>query len=674
MNEGAGKERVAMPLMLSAANLLARLRPWQARALLLVVAAMLSLLIRNVFEKPLTQLEEQVGGLGWLLAPETNDEERISIIQIDEKSLEEVGPWPWSREVMAQLSERLSSAGVQLQLYDITFPEEREGDEAFLAELQQGNAVIAQVPVLSSSMPEAATDSTIRTGVMTHAMNGLVCENFPQASNFVANNAVFSAVPKGHIATLVDSDGAVRRIPAAICVDGQMYPALSISALLTATGTSNWSGSVRDASGLTAPAQWLTLDNYPGLAIPVDDEGFLRVSFRNAPDTYRAFSATDVLNNRIDPELLEGTWALVGYTAFGLVDIVPTPYSGAAAGVELQARILASILDETVPYSPNAEGLFLSLIVLAFAGVLWLLASGHERVGSYALTLAALLFPALMFFAHALLLTNANLWLGWLTPSLFAVLGAALLVLNEYGRVRLERSRVLGNLSSYLPTDVAQEIAYSLPDSSINAQRKDVTLLCADLRNFSAYSESRPPEEPAALLHYFFVKATEIVEKFNGRVHEFKGDCVLAIWDGSDAVSARQALFAALELQETIVEVLPQHPPAGLEPLALGIGIEQGPVLIGSLGPAHRRSHTLLGESVTITMRIQEMTAELAHPILVGECAARQLSDQGLISQGSYLLNGLRNPHILYAPSLPQPEVLATSHTPPLRVLRGGRH
>jgi adenylate cyclase len=156
-------------------------------------------------------------------------------------------------------------------------------------------------------------------------------------------------------------------------------------------------------------------------------------------------------------------------------------------------------------------------------------------------------------------------------------------------------------------------------------------------------------------------------------VHEFKGDSLLAIWDGSDEKAAAHALAAALEMQHTIQDVLPQHPPAGLEPIALGIGFEQGPVLIGSIGPAHRRSHTLLGETVTIALRIQEMTAELACPILVGECAARHLSDHKLQSQGSYLLNGLRIPHTLFAPSSLDMAQKTRSNNPALKVLVGGR-
>ncbi len=655
-------------LPFSLAVLTSRLQPWQGRLVMLVLAGLITLLLPALLPNAFHTLEEQTGNLGWKLSPVTQTEERFNIIAIDEKSLQEVGPWPWPRATMALLSTRLKEAGVQMQIYDVFFPEPREGDAAFVAALQQSKAVLSQVPGLQDSQ------EVIHSGQLDHPVTGLSCSSAVQASNFVGNAQVFSNIAKGHTAPWVDSDGAVRKVPAYVCVGGQAYPALAIGSLLEATSADRWQATIRTGTTLLSPVQQLTLDSYPGLSIPLDAAGNLRVSFRNSPDVYQAFSAADILAGRIDRQALENTWALVGHTALGLSDIVPTPYSGAAPGVELHARILGSILDGNVPYTPRGASLMLMLLSAAFAGLLLLLASAREKVASYSLTVSALLLPIAALLIHAELLTTFNLWLGWLSPSLFAFFAASLLLLHELALVKLERSRVLGNLSSYLPAEVAAEIAYALPNSSINAHRKNVTLLSADLRNFSAYGESRPPEESAALLHFFFVKTTEIIEKHHGRVHEFKGDSLLAKWDGSDATAATQALQAAHEMQRIIVDALPQHPPAGLEPLALGIGIEQGPVLIGSIGPAHRRSHTLLGETVTITLRIQEMTADLAQPILVGECAARQLAEQGLISQGSYLLNGLRNPHILYAPPMRDPSQLsARNETPSLKLLRGGR-
>lgn len=652
---------------------LLRQTPMRARLLMLAVAGLFTLLLVNVFADGLKTIEERLGALGWTLGAETALEQRITIVAIDEKSIAQVGPWPWPRDTMAQLVIALDQAGVQLQLHDIVYPEVRPGDDALLAALQSpsGGAVLAQVPVLQS-------EQLVRTGVMTHALSGVNCaagQGAPAAQSFLANNAGFAGVAKGHITTIVASDGAVREIPAIICIDGQAYPALAISAFLRAVNSQSWGATIEQGSSFFGPGQMLQLDSYPGLRIPLSDAGNMRISYRNAPEVYRAVSAADVLDGTVDVSLLENAWVLVGATAFGIGDIVPTPYTGATAGVELHARLLGSLLDTAIPYTPRSAPTLLVLMSVVFAGVLLVMVGVRERVSSYALPLAGLLLPVMALTVHIQLLGSSDIWLGWVGPTLYSLTAASALMLLEQARVRHERSRVFNNLNSYLPSDVAKEIAYSLPSSSINARRCQATLLSADLRNFSAFSEARPPEESAALLHFFFVRAAEIVEQHGGRIHEFKGDSLLAVWDGHDSLAASQALRAAQDMQIAIDrDMLPQHPPEGLEPLALGIGIEQGPVLIGSIGPAHRRTHTLLGDTVTITLRIQEMTAELAQPILIGECAARQLGDQRLESQGSYLLSGLRIPHVLFSPPLSDaPSRRSRPEQVSLTLVSGGR-
>ncbi|MDT8428109.1 MAG: adenylate/guanylate cyclase domain-containing protein [Pseudomonadales bacterium] len=648
------------------------LRPWQGRVLVIALAMLTTWLLLAFFDESANTLEERIGAQGWVLSAQQRQEERISIVAIDEKSLAAVGPWPWSRSDMARLTQALNAANVQLQVHDIVYPESRAGDDLFLAALSSSRgAVLAQVPVLDG----LGSDQQVRTGTMTHAVTGLACNDTASvnATGFIANSANYASIPKGHITPLVASDGAIRKIPAFVCIDGKPYPALAISALLQATGsTDNWAVSIVESSGWFQPERVLRLNSYPGLGIPLDEANNLRVSYQDLPESFRAFSAIDVMEGTIDPDLLDNAWVLVGAVAFGMGDIVPTPYKGAAPGVELQARLLSSLLDSAVPYTPVASEWLLAGLSIIFA-LLLLLIAGRERLSAYGLPMLAILLPALAISLHISLLQTRDIWLGWLFPAFSSLAAAFMLLLLEQGRVRVERARVFGNLSSYLPTDIAREIAYSLPSSSINARRCEVTLLNADLRNFSAFGELRPPEESAALLHFFFVKATEIIESHKGRIHEFKGDGLMAVWDGQNTAAAEQALSAAREMQQSIQKDMPQHPPSGLEPLALGIGIEQGPALIGSIGPAHRRSHTLLGDTVTITLRIQEMTAELAQPILLGECIARQLQGAELESQGSYLLNGLRTPHTLFALSPPEQSSRSRVEQLNLKIVSGGK-
>ena len=665
-------QRLLPPNPLSA---ILQLGPAVARVLVLAAAGAISMVLLLALGPSLQIMEERLGGLGWTLSPDTTLEQRITIVSIDEKSLAEIGPWPWTRPQLALLVNAIDDAGAQSQLHDINYPEAKPGDAALLAALQNARgAVIAQVPILTPQ-------SSVRTGLMTHSIGGLACNaageaiQIPNTNSFQAPHSGFASIPKGHITPIIDGDGAIRTAPAVICVDGAAYPSLALTAFLQASNIQPWQASIQPGSSLLDPAYILQLTAYPGLDIPLDSDGNMRISYASDPSAYRAVSAVDVINGEVDLSLLENVSVLVGATAFGLDDIVPTPYNGATPGVELQARMLASLIDVAVPYTPKGANWLLVLLSMGFAVILYALATTRGRLAAYGLPVAALLLPLFALTLHIQLLNSLQLWLGWLLPAIYGVSAASLLLLLEQSRVRVERSRVFSNLNSYLPGDIAKEIAYSLPNSSINARRCDVTLLNADLRNFSAFSEARPPEETAAVLHFFFTRATEIIEQHGGRVHEFKGDSLLAVWDGHHSEAAEQALKAAKVMQSALHQsLLPEHALEGLEPMALGIGIEQGPVLIGSIGPAHRRSHALLGDTVGITLRIQEMTAELAQPILLGECAARQLGDQGLESQGSYLLSGLKIPHILFAPASSLADEQPDEYQrPDLKLLSGGR-
>jgi len=661
----------------------------------IAAAATFGLLSTSGAINSLESLEERFGTLGWTLAPETSTEARIVIVTIDEPSIDEVGAWPWPRETMAELTRAIDTAGAQLQLHDIVYAEAKEGDAEFAAALASARgAVISQVPVLGINQAAGLAPETIRAGQMMGSLAGIQCSNasgLMSTSSFLAPHAGFNGVAKGHIAPVVNGDGSITKQPAVVCVDGLAYPALVLSALLEATGSGIEQGSVHSAKivadkGSMGPAQTLTLDSYPGLSVPLDAEGNLRISYNRAPESYLVVSAADVLMGRAGTELLDSAWVLVGATAFGLGDVVPTPYSGATPGVELQARILGSLLDVAVPYTPNNTAWIQASISLLFAAALLFVSSRmNGRLSALMLPGAAIVLPAVSLAVHTQLLVGADLWLGWMPAAVFAVLASGLLFVLEQARTRSQRDRVFDNLASYLPSQVAEEIAYSLPSSTIVAERRDFTLLSADLRNFSAFSEVRSPEESAAVLHFFFQTAAGIIEANGGRVHEYKGDSLLALWDSQDASVALQALNAAQEMVGEINHIsLSAKTPYGLEPLALGIGIEQGAALIGSIGPAHRRTHTLLGDTVTIALRIQEMTAELAQPILLGERAARQL-DAGLLqSQGSYLLQGLTIPHVLFAPRPDESNLTSLTDSfgdqaqgadtqPRLRVLAGGR-
>ncbi|CAN0411416.1 unnamed protein product, partial [Discosporangium mesarthrocarpum] len=374
------------------------LPPLASRLLTLVVAAAVSVVLLSVLGAPLKTLEERLGALGWTMAPDTAPEQRVTLVTIDERSISEVGPWPWTREQMARLVSAVDAAGAQLQLHDIVYPEARPGDEVMLAALQQAsNPVLAQLPLLINGSADG-TSPGATTGVLSHALSGVSCQSGggfqPLAtSQYLAPHAGFAAIPKGHISPIFETDGAIRKTPAAICVDGQPYPALAVTAFLAGFESARWQASIQPGDSLLDAPWILRLNAYPGLEIPLDRDGNIRISYARDPSVFNAIPAIDVMNGTADLSGLDNTWALVGGTAFGMGDVVPTPYAGAAAGVELNARLLTSLLDVAVPYTPNGSLLLLALISLGFAGAIYVLATQEGRLSAYGLPVAAVVLP-----------------------------------------------------------------------------------------------------------------------------------------------------------------------------------------------------------------------------------------------------------------------------------------
>ena len=633
---------------------LRRLR-WAALGIALLVWAGVALLAPAALQ----QVNERGTDLIWQLSAQPTEERRVVVVDIDDASLQRIGPWPWSRQTQARLVNALREQGAALQLYDVVFADARPGTnelaKALAATYPAAPAVLAQVFALNY-------ESRQQSGELAGALPGQTClPPAAQAQGYVANVPGLNT-PAGHITPRLDPDGAVRRIPALVCFGQRNYPALALAGLLALDGG-------RDRVPLTAqpgtrlwdPEWSLKLASMPGMRVPLDANGDIRVPYHKARSAIISVSAADVLEGRLGkPSVLSGAWVLIGASAFGLADAVPTALGGAVSGVEVHAQLLTGLLDDAVPFTPRAAALletaWATLAILALLAFSWgrPTAAGMRRLQPghvLWIPVAGLALAALGFVLHAVALLGMGWWLGWSQASLAILLVGLCLGLAEHARSLSEKGRLFRNLASYLPASVAEKIALLEPTGDISAERRDVTIVVADVRNFSAYCELRSPEDAARVLHRFYSTASSIVEAHSGTVEDVVGDSLIAVFNGSKACTDHplQGLAAARELWLRCSEELPNVPPQGLEPLGLGVGVESGTALIGSFGPASRRVHTVLGQPVTVAMRLQEMTAELAYPILVGAETCGRLGVQferhelALKPLGSFLLPGLRH-------------------------------
>ena len=638
--------------------------------------------------------QERITDTVWRLGSQAQDERRLIIIDVDERSLREVGPWPWPRTTQAELLNKLKEQGVALQVLDIVFSDPRPGDELLKRAFVQHNPVLAQVFALPGQGDKTAA------GRLAGALDWSTCPvPFAEATGYLGNEPALlgSSSRVGHITPRLSADGVVRHLPAVLCYQGQSYAALGIAALMQAVGDTTLT--LRRGSNWFDPAWQIQGARGALPLLPLQQQGDFLIPWYQKPGNFISVPAADVLNGKVPADLLRNAWVLVGSSAFGLHDTIATPHSSAATGMQVHAQLITAAMDGRIPYTPQghlqlqAVGALLGLAFLALLAYWPAGASGHtskrgsrparptdgnsrqRRFPVQWLPLAALGWALALAGIHAALLWWANWWVGWL-PAALAVLAAGVVWgMVEHARSRLDRDRLYTHLSSYLPAPVAAALALQSPSSAIKASTRHVSVMFADIRNFSAYCESRPPDEAAAVLHAFFSTATRVVQAEGGIIEAFQGDAILAVWygepvrdsgPGASAPStapdgphhAQRALHAAVQLLAAMHGVLPDPAPAGLEPLSLGIGVESGPAMAGSLGLASRRTHMVMGRTVTIASRLVTMTADLAHPILVGEGLAAQTGAASLQSMGTFLLDGLRVPHHVYAyPVFPAPRL-----------------
>lgn len=627
-------------------------RPGRRALLALLLSVLLVFGLDSFFPGFIGNLEEQSADAVWRQIARNTREQRLVILDIDEDSLQRHGPWPWPRQRMDELSQRLAAEGAALQIYDIYFPTATPDDSGFATTLARNNAVLAQVFALHGG--------TVRQGQLTGPLDWAACPSvFPEASHYLANAPAFSALPAGHITPLVGRSGAIRQQPAIICHASQAYPALFLAAARQATHASSlhltagsWPlGPAWELQGLPFTAATAST----GLAL--DAQGSVRIPWRVRPESFISLSAADLLAGRVPARLLDNAWVLIGSSALGVNDWIATPFGRPEAGLIVHAQLLIGALEGSIPHTPRAAPLILAFTVLAAAFLMYRLARTRRNPVVW-LFAGALGAGLALFLAKALLLDHFALWFDWVPAALTLATYALLLAVFEHTWSRRERDRIYAHLASYLPQPVAAALARRDPSDAIEASRSEIVALYADIRNFSAYNETRPPDETAAVLHTFISRATEIVERHGGLIQAVQGDAILAVWPVRPQESldqlASQACDAALALLHAAPSILPQCPPPEpgeppLEPLALGIGLESGPATIGSFGLARRRTYLALGRTVTLAVQLERMTAELAHPLLIGENLAAYLTGRQLKSQGIFLLDGVITPCHIYA-------------------------
>ena len=596
--------------------------------------------------------------------PNTLDD-RIVIVDIDEKSLAEVGRWPWSRNKVAALVDQLFEQKAALVAFDVVFAEADDSSGLNrLNELAAGE--FKDLPAFADRVkqmqPDLDYDRVLARAIegrpvvlgyyLTNDKDGRTSGVLPVPALVKADlqgrpfkvtswagygsniELLAKAAPlSGHFNPIIDSDGVVRGIPLLAEHKGQYYESLSLAVFRLMIGMPSVS------IGFTPPLlsrndqvqdRILLRMGEKSLGIPIDDRVVSMIPFRGlggpSGGSFVYVSAADVLAKKLASGALKDRVVLVGTTAPGLQDLRVTPVGETYPGVETHANLIAGLMDGNMHVKPDYSGGYDVFMILLAGMVLALGLPLLTAVRAVGLSVTVLV-----------VLVGLNFWLyygfGLVMPLAAAItMAVTAFALNmSYGYFVESRSkRDLANLfGTYVPPELVDEMVKDPDHYTMQATNRELTVMFCDMRGFTKMSETMEPIQLQALLTGVFTRLTAIIRSNRGTIDKYMGDCVMAFWGAPVETSqhAHLAVKSAMEMANAVREINRDHRERNMPEIGIGIGLNTGSMCVGDMGSNIRRSYTVIGDAVNLGSRLEGLSKAYGVDIVVSESTRKQTDE-----------------------------------------------
>lgn len=544
--------------------------------------------------------------------PRGDPDDRIAVVGIDERSLDEVGvSWPWPRDLHAELIRHITDAGARVVAVDLVYSPPAAGDDALATALAEAPAVLAQAVDLGQVGSAGAWE--IDAAV----------EPAPPLAD--------AAVAVAHTAVWPDpGDGVVRTMPL-VADDGvQFVPAFSLAALALTEGA--------DAVPTLRPGA-VQVGNR---VVPTDDRYGLTVNYTTlgAEGAPPVISAIDVLNNKVDAAALRGKTVFVGATAPTLGDRLLTPIDSGRgqAGVLVHANAFDTMLTRSYLDVAGDRTTLLWVFLVALA-----VALAVQFLPLWASPLAALGIGA-GFVAYAFGRSDRGTVLDVVYPVIAVVLAFALGAVARYLLEVRQRRTVSRLFSQYVPDAVAERL---LDEGHAKAhaagERLEITVLFCDLRGYTAMSAGLPPDRVAHAVDVYYAFTTEILFEEGGTLMQFVGDEVFAVFGAPlpRADHASAALRCARRFQEERPQLLEALAREGLPELKYGIGLNAGEVVAAHMGTHRHKQYSVVGDTVNVGARL--CSQALAGEVVLSDAVYRRCDPAPeVIPAGDLVMKGVQ--------------------------------
>lgn len=598
--------------------------------------------------------------------PKTLDD-RVVIIDIDEKSLAEVGRWPWGRNKLATLMDELfDRQKIALLGFDIVFAEadessglkrlrqlasnELKDQSGFTEKLNQIQGSLDYDAVFAKSLEKRAVVmgyyfTSDRDGRTNGSLPAPVMQKesllgrpikFTSWTGFGSNiNGLAQSAPmSGFFNSITDVDGVVRSIPLVAEYKGQYYESLALAMFRTLAGLPKVEPGFPQERFLSRNYQGLESillkQNGKTLAIPVDDRVATLVPFRGLGNvtggSFRYVSAADVLSQRVPAEVLKDKIVLLGTTAPGLLDLRVTPVGETYPGVEVHANVISGLLDGRLYVRPDYAVGF-EVVTLVMAGLILALA----------LPLLSAPRAVVLSLVVILVLVALNFWMyqgfGLVLPLAAAlVMALTAFALNmSYGYFVESRSkRELAQLfGTYVPPELVDEMVKDPDSYSMKATNKELTVMFCDMRGFTKLSEQMEPTQLQELLNHLFSRLTDLIRANRGTIDKYMGDCVMAFWGAPVDIPnhASLAVKTAMEMAHAVRKINEEYRAKGMPEIGIGIGLNTGNMCVGDMGSSIRKSYTVIGDAVNLGSRLEGLSKTYGVDIVVSESTRKLAPD-----------------------------------------------
>jgi adenylate cyclase len=585
---------------------------------------------------------------------------RIVILDIDEKSLGEIGRWPWPRSLMAGLIDKLfDKYGIAILGFDVVWAERdtssgidtldalaekdfrqvagfrevykglrpRLDNDLLFAHAIEGRPVVLgyyfnseERAVKANAIPEPVLGKAAFAGRNIH---------FDEWNGYTGNLPVYmaSAAAAGHFNPRIDFDGVTRRVPMILEFEGAYYESLSLAMVRVLLGKPGVEPGYAPPSFMSKGYSGLEWLKVGPISVPVDESVSALIPYRGTKFSFPYIPLADVINDRAKPGELRGKIALIGASAPGLFDLRSTPVDSVYPGVEIHANLIAGMLDQSLKQKP-AFMLGAEVILLALGGVA--LAILIPMLSALWATLAALLGLALIVAFNFAVWIQADMVLPLAASVLMT---GTLYVMNmAYGYFVESRSKrqFTELFGQYVPPELVDKMAEDPGKYDMAPRSAELTILFSDVRRFTSISEALRPEELREYINEYLTDMSAIIRsRYRGTLDKYIGDAIMAFWGApvDDAHHARNAVLAALAMQNECQVLNAKFAARGWPTLKIGVGLESGTVRVGDMGSQVRRAYTAMGDAVNVASRLEGRTKGYGVGILVGEATRELVND-----------------------------------------------